>query len=754
MSKEFAVTGKSVKELQFAMRGLPAQVTDIVTSLASGQRPMMVFLQQGGQLKDMFGGIKPAAKALGGALLGLINPFTVSAAAAVALGAAFVQAENDQAEFTKALLVTGNYAGKTASQLEAMAGSIAATANVSQGSAREALQRVAESGRFTGEQFDLVTLAAVKMESATGQSIDTTIKKFEDLGKAPVETLLKLNETEHFLTQAQLDRVRALKDEGKEQDAAAEAARIYAGRLDDVAAAAEAARPHLQQMWKDAKDGASGAWQETKNFVEFLAAAGEKSKEIPWYQRLGPIGGLRASISGMVGAQPSIQTPAKTVAGAIDSNQARAAEKIKEDAAKFKDRYLTREEEKTRELAELDKLRAQYSEQEYQSLKKQIDLKYADKSPASRPARSLDFSLKDSNLVKKQIEAEGRLQDQRKRSEESAKAYAASLKDMLDTRQQEIDLQVESIGMGAKEARQKQNLIAIDEDYNRKKASLERQQRNTSSEIDKAGYQKQLDDLKKYHDERVRMELDGARRADEARAKFSNGAAAALADFNDSAADVAGAAYNVFTNAFDGMAESLANFVLKGKGNFSDLVESFIADMVKMEARVLASRLLMSIFGGGMATGSMAGGAQNATIFDGMWGGAYAKGDVFFNSPSLSAYSGQVIDKPTMFAFARGAGVMGEAGPEAIMPLKRGPDGKLGVASSGKGVNDVQVEINITNQGQPVQAQQTGQRMDGNKLIIDMAIQAVANDMAKGGPTAQAAQQRFGLQRRGVPVGG
>ena len=215
-TKGFSGTAKSARELQFAMRGLPAQVTDIVTSLASGQRPMMVFLQQGGQLKDMFGGIKPAAKALGGALLGLINPFTVSAAAVVALGAAFVQAENDQSAFTKALLVTGNYAGKTASQLEAMVGSIAATANVSQGAAREALQKVAESGRFTGEQFDLVTLAAVKMESATGQSIDTTIKKFEELAKAPVEGLLKLNETEHFLTQAQLERVQALKDEGKE----------------------------------------------------------------------------------------------------------------------------------------------------------------------------------------------------------------------------------------------------------------------------------------------------------------------------------------------------------------------------------------------------------------------------------------------------------------------------------------------------------------------------------------------------------
>ena len=95
---------------------------------------------------------------------------------------------------------------------------------------------------------------------------------------------------------------------------------------------------------------------------------------------------------------------------------------------------------------------------------------------------------------------------------------------------------------------------------------------------------------------------------------------------------------------------------------------------------------------------------------------------------------------------------MGEAGPEAIMPLRRGPDGRLGVASSGSS-GDVQVEVDITNNGQAVQARQTGTRREGQKVIVDMVLEAVANDMASGGRTAKAAQQRFGLQRRSVPVG-
>lgn len=150
------------------MRGLPAQITDITVGLASGQRPLMVLLQQGGQLKDMFGGLGPAAKALGSSLLGLINPYTLTAAAVGVLGAAFVSAENDASAFNKALISTGGYAGKTSSQLEDMVQAIAATTSASAGTARDALEQVAASGRFTGDQFNLVAIAAAKMESATG----------------------------------------------------------------------------------------------------------------------------------------------------------------------------------------------------------------------------------------------------------------------------------------------------------------------------------------------------------------------------------------------------------------------------------------------------------------------------------------------------------------------------------------------------------------------------------------------------------
>lgn len=189
------------------------------------------------------------------------------------------------------------------------------------------------------------------------------------------------------------------------------------------------------------------------------------------------------------------------------------------------------------------------------------------------------------------------------------------------------------------------------------------------------------------------------------------------------------------------MGDSLANFVLTGKGGFKGLVDSIIKDLIRMEARVAMSQILQQLVG---AMGGYNGGAGNvssvgvsngkATAFN-PW--ANANGGVY-DSPGLSQYSGQVVNQPTLFAFARGAGVMGEAGPEAIMPLKRGSDGKLGVQAAG-GSGGMEVVVNITNKGQPVEATQTGQRVDGKKMMVDLVLDAVAGDMAKGGRTAQAA---------------
>src|SRR5690606_24319641 len=101
---------KSARELAYVSRQLPMQFTDIATSLATGQRPLNVFLQQGGQLKDLFGGVGPAFRAMGGYLLGLINPLTVTAAVIGTLALAWKQGRDEALEFDRVIALTGNTA--------------------------------------------------------------------------------------------------------------------------------------------------------------------------------------------------------------------------------------------------------------------------------------------------------------------------------------------------------------------------------------------------------------------------------------------------------------------------------------------------------------------------------------------------------------------------------------------------------------------------------------------------------------------
>lgn len=142
------------------------------------------------------------------------------------------------------------------------------------------------------------------------------------------------------------------------------------------------------------------------------------------------------------------------------------------------------------------------------------------------------------------------------------------------------------------------------------------------------------------------------------------------------------------TNMLTGLANKTQTATEAMSNLFASLSQSIIKNLIDMAAQaIVTSSIMQTITGisGGVISGFM-GGASAATgsASNAFSGGAYsglsfnAKGGVY-DSPSLSAYSGQVVSSPTFFAFAKGAGVMGEAGPEAIMPLTRAADGSLGV---------------------------------------------------------------------------
>ncbi|MCQ9186196.1 phage tail length tape measure family protein, partial [Streptomyces sp. IBSBF 2953] len=218
--KVMAKNGQTAKQYAANLRGVPAQFTDIAVSLQAGQNPMTVFLQQGGQLKDMFGGVVPAAKALGGYVLGLVNPFTVAAAAAAVLALAYKQGSDEATAYITSLAMTGNTVGTTAGQLSTLAQQIALS-NGTIGKASGVLAQLASSTRIPVQAFEGIAAAAIKFESATGQAADETVKNFEKIAKDPAAEILKLNESMNFLTATTYEQIKALQQQGKAQEAAA-----------------------------------------------------------------------------------------------------------------------------------------------------------------------------------------------------------------------------------------------------------------------------------------------------------------------------------------------------------------------------------------------------------------------------------------------------------------------------------------------------------------------------------------------------
>ena len=299
----------SSAQLQAANRNLPAQFTDIAVSLQAGQNPMTVFLQQGGQLKDMYGGAGPALKAMASYILGMVNPLTLAAAASAALFVAWRNGVNDFADFNRALIASGDSAKLAGESFTAMVAQLDAIEGVSRGGAAEALTAVAYAGKFTADQFQLVAASAARMRAATGVELDATIKKFSDLKKDPYNALIALTEAEGFLTREQLERVKVLQDEGREQDAATEAIRIYSENLDDVARRSREVMPAMSRYWQELKEDISGAWGSLSDFLTLLdRAAGRVGRDSGISGLAGELKDLASSLTGRNGLTSAVGT--------------------------------------------------------------------------------------------------------------------------------------------------------------------------------------------------------------------------------------------------------------------------------------------------------------------------------------------------------------------------------------------------------------------------------------------------------------
>lgn len=253
-------TGVSAAQTAAALRMVPAQMTDIVTQLAGGSSPLLVLTQQGGQLKDSFGGIGPTLRGVGGYLAALVSPLTVTAAAAAILATAMYQGGQEANAFNRSLILTGNYAGKTADQLSSMAAKIRDDGFGTQGLAAEVLNKLTATGKIAGDQIEAIGTAAIAMNKATGTAVDDTIKKFVELGEEPSKAIVKLNEQYHFLTEATYRQILALEEQGKTEDAAALAQKTFADALRTRSTEVQRHLGFMERAWQGVTGAAKSAW--------------------------------------------------------------------------------------------------------------------------------------------------------------------------------------------------------------------------------------------------------------------------------------------------------------------------------------------------------------------------------------------------------------------------------------------------------------------------------------------------------------
>lgn len=252
-------TGLSSAQTAQALQQLPMQFSDIFVSLQAGQSPLQVFLQQGAQIKDSFGGIGPAIRETGKFALGLVSPMTIATAAVVALGVAYKQGSDEATAFAKSITLTGNAAGTSVDQLATAARSVSQSVGTV-GAAAEVLAQLAGTGTIAVSSFDSIATAALKMEKAVGKSTAETVEEFAKLAKDPVNASRELNNELNYLTATQYQQIAALQEQGDELGAAALAERAYADALSQRADEIVENLGSIETAWYAVKGAAKGAW--------------------------------------------------------------------------------------------------------------------------------------------------------------------------------------------------------------------------------------------------------------------------------------------------------------------------------------------------------------------------------------------------------------------------------------------------------------------------------------------------------------
>ncbi|EKS2067210.1 phage tail tape measure protein, partial [Escherichia coli] len=303
--------GMSVGQYKAAMRTLPAQFTDIATQLAGGQNPWLILLQQGGQVKDSFGGMIPMFRGLAGAISLPMVGVTSLAVATGALVYAWYQGDSTLSAFNKTLVLSGNQSGLTAERMLTLSRAGQA-AGLTFNQAGESLAALVSAGVRGGEQFDAINQSVARFASASGVEVDKVAEAFGKLTTDPTSGLTAMARQFRNVTAEQIAYVAQLQRSGDEAGALQAANDIATKGFDEQTRRLKENMGTLE-TWADKTGKAfKSMWDaildigRPESSADMLASAqkafDEADKKWQWYQsrsqRRGKTASFRANLQG------------------------------------------------------------------------------------------------------------------------------------------------------------------------------------------------------------------------------------------------------------------------------------------------------------------------------------------------------------------------------------------------------------------------------------------------------------------------
>ncbi|MCT6515881.1 phage tail tape measure protein [Proteus vulgaris] len=676
------------------------------------------------------------SKSLSGRLQGIANSFNMGSlvrggiwggitAGLTGVAKLAYDAEREFSQFNKQLILTGNYANKSASQLNEMARTLAG-GGITRGEMASSISSVVGTGVFSNNEISRVSKAAAQMNYITGQAIDTTIDQFKRLQDEPLQMSLELEKANHHLTASQLEQIRTLELQGNKTEAARLAIDAYAQSINDGANDIVENLGYLESAWVGIKNAAKEGWdamldigrektlekqiREQENLLKNLNNVGIA----PQY-RINEIQEKISSLNEQKFQQDlkNAQEQAEKVANQLEVNKFRTRDEWSS--------FLSYETKRKNKIAQFDAVKYAFTEDEQKEIIERINFVLRDRQmpgtgkgkgyvvpagdreeeKASRDLLALQSQLE---VLKKHQGANDVISQQRKDLQKEQAQFAILEQAQLTRRltnaeksllsnKENILAQKEKLALVGDEVALQERLNKMQDQADKYIAQQSEKRKAIEESMGKSAREQQryLERAQLLAGQKENPQLNNMLAEqqktyeveDQKRADWLAGAQTAWGNYKDTALDVNTQIQNATSMALNGFSSQLTNVLVDGEANFKDFTKSILKMLTDIFIKM---SLVKGIEAMGFGFGAPVANAD---------GGVY-------NSASLSAYSGQIVHKPTMFAFAKGAGLMGEAGPEGIFPLRRGADGKLGVIAKmpnqGGGVTQ-HYHITIQNDG-------------------------------------------------------